>query len=86
MDMQQWIKVKKQGKIRYILFHWIICAALPAAVVLHIVRWYANEWAVNYIISAIAIRNLLFGFLICFVISIILGLLTWSRYNKKYKP
>lgn len=85
MDMQQWIKVRKQGKIRYVLFHWIICAALPAAIVLHIVRWGVNSWAASYIFSAIAMRNLMFGFLICSVISIILGLLTWSRYNKQYK-
>jgi TRAP-type uncharacterized transport system fused permease subunit len=85
MDMKQWSKIKNQGIIKYVVFHWIICAALPAAVVLHIVRCAVNSWAISYMISAVAMRNLLFGFVICTVISIVLGLFTWSRYNKRYK-
>jgi len=38
---EEWSKIREQGKLVYIITHWILSAAFPIAIVL--IRWNKNE-------------------------------------------
>ncbi|EMS70445.1 hypothetical protein CTER_3736 [Ruminiclostridium cellobioparum subsp. termitidis CT1112] len=75
---EQWIKIREQGKFKYILFHWIITVALPLGVVLPVFRIFFNsDYTFSRFITNVMINIVMFSF-----VSIIFGNWKWKKYSK----
>ncbi|MDF2523755.1 MAG: hypothetical protein K0R31_1396 [Clostridiales bacterium] len=86
ISREEWSKVKEQGKVKYILINWVLLAAFPVAIFMSIARWLIKKVAENYFLSSDFFKNLLMYIALCTVISVLLGLRKWNKYNKFFKP
>lgn len=75
---EQWIKIRAQGKYKYILFHWIITVALPLSIVLPVLRALINR---NFVFIQF-VTNVIINVAVFSVISIIFGMRRWKKYSK----
>ena len=78
---EQWIKIRGQGKYRYILFHWIITVALPLGVVLPVLRVLFNK---DFILSQF-INNVIVNIVIFSAVSIVFGTRKWKKCSNMYR-
>lgn len=77
---EQWLRIRGQGKFKYILFHWIITIALPLGVILPAFRILFNR---DYTLSDF-ITNVIINIVLFSSISIILGNRKWKKYSKMF--
>lgn len=82
---EEWSKIHNQGKIVYILTHWILAAAFPLAIVLPLIRGIISEKNVGFIISLDFFRSILLYMVLCTIISVIFGLIRWNQNEKTFK-
>lgn len=80
-DKAEWSKIKKQGMMTYLLLNWILAAALPAALILSILRFVLKGFDFGYFTSGNFIANII----LCIVIAFICGLWKWRKNNKLHQ-
>ena len=82
MDIQkeQWERIKVQGKLKYIIFHWIISVAIPISIILPMIRSIlSGELNIVSLLVRIIYNFCLFG-----IASVVFGLLKWGKYCKTF--
>ena len=48
INTEQWSKIRSQGKGKYIFFHWVLCAAIPVAILMTIIRGLTGREGLQY--------------------------------------
>lgn len=81
---EEWSKIRHQGKLVYIITHWILATAFPIAIVLPIMRGIFREKNIGFIISLTFIKSVFLYILLCTIISVILGLIRWGQTEKAF--
>ncbi len=82
---EEWSKIRQQGKLVYIITHWILTAAFPIAIVLPVMRGIFREKNFGFIVSLGFIGSIVLYLLLCTVISVILGVIRWGKNEKLHK-
>jgi hypothetical protein len=80
----EWEKIIKQGLLLYLVLHWILLAALPAAIILTTFRWLIQDRSMEFFSSGIFINRIIVSFVLCSVLGVILGLKKWFKSKKFY--
>ena len=80
ITQEQWIKIKEQGKFKYLLFHWILTIAIPLGIFFPILRVLIDG---NFSYMQFIINIIVNVMLFC-AISIISGLRKWKNYRKMF--
>lgn len=76
----EWNSIKPMGKLKYIIFHWILFAAIPAAVILVILYAVLSmDFNLAYLLGRF-LRSLI----LCTFLAVILGLWKWNKLKKAY--
>ncbi|MDP4181329.1 MAG: hypothetical protein Q8942_09580 [Bacillota bacterium] len=84
ISKEEWLRIKGQGKVKYILFHWILVVALPMSIILPIIMALKNGFGVSYFTSFKFFTNIFMYFTLFTVLSIVFGILKWKKYDKFY--
>lgn len=84
IDQKQWIHIKNQGKGKYLLIHWVLLAAIPAAIILSIIRGFVSGFVLSYFSSAEFLKDLALLLFLCIIISLIAGNRRWKKNEKFY--
>lgn len=82
---EQLERLKKQGLDVYLLLHWIIAAAIPASIILTLLRWLSSDRTLSFFATGQIIRQLLIALIFCMVPALIFGLRKWFQYDKLLK-
>lgn len=85
IDLEQWSKIRDQGKSKYLLIHWVLLAAMPVAIIIPVIRGFFIAKGIAYFISPEFVKNFLLFFILCIVISLIIGNAKWKKNEKIFK-
>jgi hypothetical protein len=85
ISKDEWLKIKNQGLLLYIVLHWILLAALPAAILSSLFRWITYERSLEDFTSGAFFHRVLTGVVLFAAFSIIIGLRRWFKYEKLYR-
>ena len=84
INLEQWSKIRAQGKGKYIFFQWVLCAAIPVAIIMPIIRGLIVGEGLQYFFSSEFIGNILVFLILCIVIALIAGNVKWKKNERKY--
>ena len=82
ISLEQWIRIKNQGKIKYLLIHWVLLAAVPVAVIMPVVSGLARGESLSYFLSDRFVGSFLLFLLLCIVISLLAGNSKWKKLER----
>ena len=84
-NFEEWNRIRKKGRFVYVLTHWILSAALPAAIICPFLKAFFGRKSLSYYISPHFIKILVLSMALCFIIAIFFGLKAWEKHEKLFK-
>jgi len=85
ISREEWLKIKKQGLFLYIVLHWLILAALPAALIFALLGWILAGATLSYFASGTFFTRLVGAYVLCTTLSLIIGFTRWFKYERLYR-